>query len=267
MGYYAFCQDEAVRVKVEGMPIHRFFAPEGFLMYGLEPKIGNFKGYTQIIDMPIQRFLDLAEPIPADDEKRHAPQEKFKQDVLNGTPTKWDIPYLVIKKNEDDIWKVVGHDGRHRAMLLKDIGFKEMPVRIEIPDVELNEELLPETLWCQNDKAVERTNDFFAFPITEDNFMKPYIAIGDGVMIMGEGDKAVRVALDESIYPSGCDSKKLKDYMGGVHETDKEALGKAPESCTTAKKNFEKNFVPNVAYRPDNTMPASNLKEYLLYRG
>jgi hypothetical protein len=69
MGYYAFCQDEAVRVKVEGMPIHRFFAPEGFLMYGLEPKIGNFKGYTQIIDMPIQRFLDWAEPIPVDDEK------------------------------------------------------------------------------------------------------------------------------------------------------------------------------------------------------
>ena len=108
MNFYSFCEDEALRVKIDGMPVHRFFAPEGFLQYGL----GTMRGCTtlkdQIVDMPIETFLGLAEPIPEDDEKRHAPQEEFKRDVLNGKKTNWEIPILILKENEDGIWKVVG---------------------------------------------------------------------------------------------------------------------------------------------------------------
>ena len=100
--YYQFCEDERINVRLEGMPVHKFFAPEGFMLWGLEPKVGNFKGYAQIVDMPIEEFIGLAEPIPEDDEKRHAPQEDFKRDVLNGKSTNWDIPYLVCKENEDE---------------------------------------------------------------------------------------------------------------------------------------------------------------------
>lgn len=265
MNYFSYCEDEQVKVKVEGMPVHRFFAPEGFLLWGLEPKMGNYKGYAQVIDMPIDEFIGLAEPIPDDDEKRHAPQEQFRQDVLDGKPTKWDIPFLTIKENEDGIWKVIGHDGRHRGMLLKSIGYDTMPVLLMMPDAELNEELLPEILWCQNDKAAEREKDFYPFPITEDNFMQPYVTAGDGVVVVGGGGSGMQIAMDEIKYGEPCDGKSLKEFLGG-DETSTEVMDKdwkAPDSCVAARNNFKKNFVSNVAYRKDNTMPASNLKEYL----
>ena len=274
MNFFSFCEDEQVRLKVEGMPVHKFFAPEGFMLWGLEPKSGNYKGYAQIVDMAIDEFIGLAEPIPEDDEKRHAPQDEFKKDVLDGKPTKWDIPYLICKENEDGIWKVIGHDGRHRGMLLKSLCFSSMPVLLQMPDAELNEELLPEILWCQNDKSIEREKDFYPFPVTEDNFMQPYVAVGDGVIVVGGEDDGMTMAMDSIEYGQGCDSKKfLKDYMGEVEgEVEAEdrldgrtfnSLGKAPESCTAAKRNFAKNYVPNVPYRKDNTMPSSTLKEYL----
>ena len=265
MNFFSFCEDEQVRVKVEGTPVHKFFAPEGFMLWGLEPKMGNFKGYAQIVDMPIDEFLGLAEPIPDDDEKRHAPQEEFKRDVLSGKPTNWDIPYLICKENEDGIWKVIGHDGRHRGMLLKSIGFDKMPVLLQMPDADLNEELLPEILWGQNDKSVKREKDFYDFPINDDNFMQPYIGVGNGVVVIGNESDGDTVSMDSIEYGEGCDSKNLKDYLGDVKAEDKAEVyaGKAPDSCTSAKRNFAKNFVPNVAYRKDNTMPAKNLKEYL----
>ena len=261
MNYYSFCEDEQVKIKVEGMPVHKFFAPEGFLLWGMEPKMGNYNGYAQIVDMPIDEFIGLAEPIPDDDEKRHSPQEDFKRDVLDGKSTSWDIPYLTIKENEDGIWKVIGHDGRHRGMLLKSIGYDSMPVLLMMPEAELNEELLPELLWSQNDKAVRREKDFYPFPITEDNIGKPYVEVGNGIIVIGNET----MAQDEITYPAGCDSKNLKMYLG-ADTTSSEVMDKdwkAPESCIKARSNFKKNFVPNVAYRKDNTMPASTLKEYL----
>lgn len=268
MNFFSFCEDEALKIRVEGMPVHQFFSPEGFLVWGLEPKLGNYKGYAQIVDMPIDEFLGLAEPIPDDDLKRHSPMEDFEKDVRDGKSTDWDIPYLEIKENEDGIWKVVGHDGRHRGMLLKHIGYDTMPVLLKLPDAELNEELLPEILWSQNDKAVERDKDYYEFPINEDNYAQPYVTVENGIAFVGTGDDAVAIAMDEKItYPAGCDSGNLKRYLGKPSEKGEvetmDFKGKAPESCTSAKKNFVKNFVPNVAYRKDNTMPAANLKEYL----
>lgn len=263
MDYYSFCEDEQLRMKVDKRPVHGFFAMEGFLIWGLEPKAGNYRGYAQIVDMPISEFLGLAEPIPDDDMKRHAPQEEFKRDVMDGKPTEWDVPCLTIKQNEDGIWKVVGHDGRHRGILLESIGYETMPVLIMIPDVELNEELLPETLWCQNDKAVARAVDSYEFPITEDNFMKPYVRVEDGNVVIGEDSRNGMFAMDEVKYGSGCgDRKSLREFIGGIGGRESR-LGKAPEPCIAAKRNFKKNFTPNPAYRADNTMPASTLKEFL----
>lgn len=263
MDFFSFCEDEGLKAKVVRNGVQSFFAPEGFLMYGLEPEQGNYDGYNQIVDMPIDVFLGLAEPIPEDDEKRHSPQEEFKADVLSGKTTNWDLPYLVIKENEDGIWKVVGHDGRHRGMLLRSIGYDEMPVLLKLPEAELNEELLPEILWCQNDKAAEREKDFYPFPITEDNFRKAYMDVACQDMMKDT------IATDEDIYPAPCYSNNLKQYLAGqdLSVETKDGAGKAPDSCMAAKRNFAKNFVPNVAYRKDNTMPAKNLKEYLAKKG
>lgn len=265
MDYFSFCEDEAVKIKVEGLPIHAFFAPEGFLMYGLEPLRGNMEGYNQIVDMPIEEFLGLAEPIPQDDEKRHSSLYHFKEDVLNGKSMKWDLPYLLIQENEDGIWKVVGHDGRHRAMLLKSLGYHSMPVLLKMPNANLNEELLPELLWSQNDKSVEREKDFYPFPITEDNINMPYVYVANVI----SQQQPSKDTMDGTIYPEGCNSKNLKEYLAGqnLKKSTKKGAGSAPIPCINAKKNFAKNFVDNVAYRSDNVMPASNLKEYFSQKG
>lgn len=246
------------------MKIHSFFSPSEFILWGLEPVLNNYDGYAQIIDMPLKEFIDLAEPIPEDDEKRHPPLSQFKEDVANGKNTIWDIPYLEIRENEDCLWKVIGHDGRHRAKVLEYLGYETMPVLLKFPHAELNEELLPEIVWCQNDKSVKREKEWYPFPITEHNFMKPYITLVDKVMTLGDEGNTIVFAQDEDVYPQGCTSKNLKDYMGDVKgEEISVSYGKAPDSCITAKKNFEKHFVPNVAYRKDNTMPANTLKEFL----
>ena len=245
MDYFTYCEDEAIKVKVEGMPVHAFFAPEGFLEWGLGTMRGEANLRNQIVDMPIDEFLGLAEPIPEDDEKRHAPMSEFRKDVLSGKKTDWEIPYLSITENEDGIWKVVGHDGRHRGKLLQSLGYETMPVRISIPKDSgafLDESALPDILWCQNDRSVERERDYYPFPITEDNFNEPYCKIEGDAITVGPVQRPVVVATDEY-------------------------AGKAPTECLVARKNFKKNYVPNVAYRKDNVMPARNLKEYLQKRG
>ena len=266
MNYFSFCEDEALKVAIEGKPVHRFFSPKSFLRFGLGVMDGSTALHDQIVDMEITVFLGLAEPIPEDDEKRHAPLEEFKKCVMDGKKQDWELPVLVLKENEDGIWKVVGHDGRHRALLLNGLGYSTMPVHISIPDGLISEELMPDILWCQNDKNVEREQDYYPFPIKAGEFNAPYVVV-DSVKIDEDGDqKYVKLAMDGgTTYPAGCDSKNLKDYIGGAKDKvgDSKA-GQAPESCVAAKRNFSKNFVPNVAYRKDNTMPASTLKEFLL---
>ena len=275
MDYYTFCEDEALKVKVEGRPVHQFFAPEDFLQFGLGTMRGSLDLKDQIVDMPIDTFLGLAEPIPADDEKRHAPISKFKKDVLDGKRTNWGLPILILKENEDGIWKVIGHDGRHRAILLKSLGYDTMPVHLSMPKGLLSPDYIPEILWCQNDKNVDRERDYYPFPIKPKDFNAPYVkVVGDKVELSGNKGISLehkeRAAMDGGTdYPAGCDSNNLKDYIGAASGKGMEGVSKgtAPQSCTTAKKNFEKNFVPNVAYRKDNTMPASTLKEYYSKKG
>ena len=99
--------------------------------------------------------------------------------------------------------------------------------------------------------------------------MKPYIEIGNGVVVIGDEKDGMTVAMDEISYGEPCNGKNLKDFLGG-DDTSSEVMDKdwkAPDSCVAARNNFKKNFVDNVAYRKDNTMPASNLKEYLAKKG
>lgn len=254
--FYSFCEDEHLKVKVEGMPIHNFFSLDKLMTYGREPIAQSCPYYTQIVDMPITTFLGLAEPIPKDDAKRHSSIKEFKEEVLAGKKCNWDIPCLTIRKNEDERWKVVGHDGRHRAILLKELGYSEMPVRVEFPYDVLYKSKLPPKVWCQNDSFKEREKYQYPFPITEKNYKTPYMGI------TGRDIEMPRCVGDE--YPKE-NKKALNKFLKGEEAIT--FMGKAPKSCVTAKRNFEKNYVPNVAYRKDNTMPAANLKEYLEGRG
>lgn len=211
--YFSFCEDAAIQVQLKGKPVHSFFKPDYFLEFGTgvmrEPVVRD-----QIVDMPIDMFLGLAEPIPSDDLKRHEKQEDFKKDVLSGKKTDWDIPYLTLRETEDELWKVVGHDGRHRAMLLQSLGYKDIPVHIRIPDSKLLNGIDNGELWCQNDTGAKRERMTYPFPITTENYNRPYVEI--------EG-------LKKPIT-------KAEDSIGG-----KAMTSMAPSSCVEARNNFEKN--------------------------
>lgn len=214
MNYFSYCADAAIQVQLNGKPIHSFFKPDYFLEFGTgtmrEPVLRD-----QIVDMPIDEFLGLAEPIPLDDLKRHAKQSDFKKDVLSGKKTEWEIPFLTIMESEDGVWKVVGHDGRHRAMLLKSLGYNEIPVHIRIPDSKLLNGIDNGNLWCQNDKCVKRDRMTYPFPITTKNYNRPYVEI--------EGLKKPVL-------------KATEDSVGS-----KAIMGMAPAPCIEARNNFEKN--------------------------
>jgi hypothetical protein len=73
-----------------------------------------------------EEFLALAAPTEPDADKLEAVREALDAGVL------WsDIPYLVIgPADEEGVAKVTGHEGRHRAMVLREEGVRWMPVRL-----------------------------------------------------------------------------------------------------------------------------------------
>ena len=180
--YWAAVYDREPKVvlHIAGDKIHSFFDIRGILKFG-SGGVGKEGLTEQVIDMPIETFLGLAEPIPADDYKRHSVSSEadFAREVANGKDFGWTLPTLTIKKNEDDRWKVVGHDGRHRAKLLKSIGYEEMPVHLifETPLMPEASGGLPKKLWCQNDCGREREKYEYTFPINDDNFGDAYFSI------------------------------------------------------------------------------------------
>lgn len=211
--FFSFCEDAAIQVQLNGKPVHSFFKPDCFLEFGTgvmrEPVVRD-----QIVDMPIDTFLGLAEPIPADDLKRHESQEEFKKEVMSGKKTDWEIPYLTIREMEDKLWKVVGHDGRHRALLLKSLGYNEMPVHIRIPESRLLNGIDNGELWCQNDTGAKRDRMTYPFPITRKNYNRPYVEI--------EGIKKPVLKAEDSIKGN-------------------DATSMAPSYCIEARDNYEKN--------------------------
>ena len=78
-----------------------------------------------LVEMPIDDFLAAA--------KKEVSAEKLENTrklVSEGTPFE-TVPSLQFKNNGDGTAKVIGHDGRHRAMALKEQGETAIPVRLQ----------------------------------------------------------------------------------------------------------------------------------------
>lgn len=73
--------------------------------------------------MDIDMFLSLAKPLFGQMSPRA--EEAFNQNI------KWNqLPFLYIDTDKNGVAKVTGHEGRHRANVLKKAGYKDMPVVI-----------------------------------------------------------------------------------------------------------------------------------------
>lgn len=101
----------------------------------------KWKSRDRFMYMPIKHFLMMAKPLKNGPYKDDA-EKAFKA----GIP--WsDIPYLQIdhydKDDSDDgisHAKVTGHEGRHRALVLKDHGYTHMPVILETHNIRWSEQ-------------------------------------------------------------------------------------------------------------------------------
>jgi hypothetical protein len=99
------------------LPVDYVFANEAF------NKKEGFKSRSKIVRMSIDDFLNIVTPLPS--EQSQEAQKSFDAGI------KWEsIPYLGIKTDENGVAKITGHEGRHRALVLKRAGYTEMPVEI-----------------------------------------------------------------------------------------------------------------------------------------
>lgn len=184
-GFVEFCGRrmacfDGIKPLEPGMPpygdmVRRMFSSRDFDRYGKGGESGDM-----IIDIHVDTYLGLCEPIPADDSKRHS---DLAAKVKSGEIRKFQsIPMLAIKLMEDgEDAKVIGHDGRHRALLFRELGYHQVPVRLmafgfrwgaPMPDVVAKggkpvRREYPKWLWCQNDKSRGRDQYRFRFPVAE----------------------------------------------------------------------------------------------------
>lgn len=81
------------------------------------------------LDIPIDLFLALAKKASQVSDRK---LDNIKSHIDMGGKLD-DVPYLLLDNNNGfaDDWFVVGHEGRHRAIYLKSIGYSSMPVRFK----------------------------------------------------------------------------------------------------------------------------------------
>ena len=101
----------------------------------------KFKSREVVTEMDIDDFLDLAK-------KGYDPG---KAKGLKEVEQFDDVPYLNIERFDDGTKsRVVGHEGRHRAMRLKELGEKTMPVRLKDSSVRWDQQDAPGTFDYQD---------------------------------------------------------------------------------------------------------------------
>jgi hypothetical protein len=116
--------------------------------------VGGFKSRSLLVEMPLDDFLNLAEPLPAEQQRGDA-EKWFKEGSLFD-----DVPFI-----KTDLDRVTGHEGRHRAILFKKLGYSTMPVEFRDYVIRWGEEDpkdFPETLKSEDGERE------FNYPITDD---------------------------------------------------------------------------------------------------
>lgn len=139
-------------------------------------RVPGYKSREKLVEMSIDDFLALA--------KLGYGEGKFSdaKKILDRGGKFSSLPFL-----QFDGERVIGHEGRHRAMALRAAGYKTMPVILRSPSVRWSEQSNPANFdyskdWPTELRAEEgAANENFSipFPVKREDAMKPYAA-GEG---------------------------------------------------------------------------------------
>jgi hypothetical protein len=88
-------------------------------------------------------FLNLAEELP-ESQVRLDSEAFIRDQIAKGEPL--ETPFLTFSLDDKGVATVNGHEGRHRARVLKEMGVTEMPVR-------LRSEGTNQIRWSEQDNA------------------------------------------------------------------------------------------------------------------
>jgi len=134
----------------------------------------EFKSRYKLINMPIDDFLNLSEK-GVSDEKLKGTTELLEK----GTPYS-SVPYLYVDSNGS----VEGHEGRHRALALKEAGYTTMPVELRSANIRWDQQKDPakfdyieEGQWPAKltaQKGAKNESFSVPFPVTREQAGKSY---------------------------------------------------------------------------------------------
>jgi hypothetical protein len=141
-----------------------------------EMRTPDYKSREKLIEMRIDDFLALSnftDPNSAYSRGKLADTRKF---LANGEPYT-SIPFLSTDKGQ-----VTGHEGRHRAMALKEAGYESMPVILKDYNIRWSEQLDPERFdyiedWptkLQAQPKAENPKFSIPFPVPREQARQPY---------------------------------------------------------------------------------------------
>ena len=112
-------QDEALGAVTPAQKTQPTFTPS--------PDTDALKSRETATTMSPDEFLNLATDLP--ENKVDLDSEKFiREQISKGEPL--ETPYLLFDLDDNGVATVTGHEGRHRARILKEMGITEMPVRL-----------------------------------------------------------------------------------------------------------------------------------------
>lgn len=131
------------------------------------------KSREKLIEMDIDDFLKMAKPL---EEPAQFKLDPLWQSVSSGEKLH-ELPVLFVDSNRDGKATVDGHEGRHRALTLKRLGYTSMPVILKMGGLRWSEqndsnrfdyyEKWPKTLKGESGKTIP-------FPVSRADAMTPY---------------------------------------------------------------------------------------------
>lgn len=134
----------------------------------------GFKSRTKLVNMPIDDFLSVAKYTTG-----FGPKLENVRGILNSGNKISSIPQLYVSGTESpDIHEVTGHEGRHRAMVLKERGHTHIPVNIIHSSIRWSEQSDPNRFdykenWPTRLNGEDGLNTI-KFPISRDDSVKPF---------------------------------------------------------------------------------------------